>query len=111
MLLAGVEDRYVETVLGRIRLRVGGSGPPMLFWPSLLMDGTLWSGQVAHFIARFQVVLVDPPGHGGRDRGDGGFDPRSALRRTRAIRSSRGAGVSRGGERPDRRFLADQGGH
>jgi len=41
MLLAGVEDRYVETVLGRIRLRVGGSGPAMLFWPSLLMDGTL----------------------------------------------------------------------
>ena len=65
MLLAGVEDRYVETVLGRIRLRVGGAGPAMLFWPSLLMDGTLWSGQVAHFIDRFQVVLVDPPGHGG----------------------------------------------
>jgi len=65
MSLAGVEDRYVETVLGRIRLRVGGSGPAMLFWPSVLMDGTLWSGQLAHFIERFQVVLVDPPGHGG----------------------------------------------
>ncbi|MFF0264718.1 alpha/beta fold hydrolase [Kribbella sp. NPDC004536] len=60
-------DRYVETVLGRIRLRVVGSGPAMLFWPSLLMDGTLWSAQAAHFKDRFQVVLVDPPGHGGSD--------------------------------------------
>ncbi|WP_132212379.1 alpha/beta fold hydrolase [Kribbella steppae] len=64
MSLAGVEDRYVETVLGRTRLRVGGSGPAMLFWPSLLMDGMLWSGQAPHFIDRFQVILVDPPGHG-----------------------------------------------
>jgi len=59
-----MEDRYVDTVLGRIRLRVGGSGPAMLFWPSLLMDGMLWAGQVDHFAARFRVVLVDPPGHG-----------------------------------------------
>ncbi|WP_350281208.1 alpha/beta hydrolase [Kribbella sp. HUAS MG21] len=60
-----MQDRYVETVLGRIRLRVDGSGPAMLFWPSLLMDGTLWSAQAAHFADRFQVILVDPPGHGG----------------------------------------------
>ncbi|MBB6571761.1 alpha/beta fold hydrolase [Kribbella sandramycini] len=65
MTIGGVEDRFVETVLGRIRLRVGGSGPGMLFWPSLLMDGTLWAGQVEHFVDRFRVVLVDPPGHGG----------------------------------------------
>ncbi|GAA3117612.1 3-oxoadipate enol-lactonase [Kribbella aluminosa] len=62
-----MQDRYVETVLGRIRLRVDGSGQVMLFWPSLLMDGTLWSAQAAHFAARFQVVLVDPPGHGGSE--------------------------------------------
>lgn len=60
-----MEDRYVDTVLGRIRLRVGGSGPAMLFWPSLLMDGTLWAGQSAYFVDRFQVIVVDPPGHGG----------------------------------------------
>ncbi|MEV6410018.1 alpha/beta fold hydrolase [Kribbella sp. NPDC051718] len=58
-------DRYVDTVLGRIRLQVSGSGPAMLFWPSLLMDGGLWAGQAAHFADRFQVVVVDPPGHGG----------------------------------------------
>jgi 3-oxoadipate enol-lactonase len=67
MAIAGVEDRYVETALGRIRLRIGGSGPAMLFWPSLMLDGTIWSAQAAHFIDRFQVVLVDPPGHGGSE--------------------------------------------
>ncbi|WP_405061759.1 alpha/beta hydrolase [Kribbella sp. NBC_01505] len=65
MSLTGVQDRYVETVLGRIRVRVGGSGEAMLFWPSLLMDGTLWAAQAAHFADRYQVLLVDPPGHGG----------------------------------------------
>ncbi|MET7277340.1 alpha/beta hydrolase [Kribbella sp. NPDC005582] len=65
MSLTEVEDRYVETVLGQIRLRIRGSGETMLFWPSLLMDGTLWAAQLAHFADRYQVVLVDPPGHGG----------------------------------------------
>ncbi len=60
-----MEDQYVETVLGRIRLRVGGDGPAMVCWPSLLMDGTLWNEQAAYFVDRFRVVLVDPPGHGG----------------------------------------------
>ncbi|MDX2969264.1 alpha/beta fold hydrolase [Kribbella solani] len=60
-----MQDRYVETVLGRIRLRIDGSGPALLFWPSLLMDGTLWSAQAEYFAGRFQVILVDPPGHGG----------------------------------------------
>ncbi|HEY3556693.1 MAG TPA: alpha/beta hydrolase [Kribbella sp.] len=66
-------DRYVGTVLGRIRLRVDGSGPAMLFWPSLLMDGTLWSAQAAHFQDRFQVILVDPPGHGASEPLTGPF--------------------------------------
>ncbi|GAA3537758.1 alpha/beta hydrolase [Kribbella ginsengisoli] len=60
-----MKDQYVETVLGRIHLRVGGEGPAMVCWPSLLMDGTLWNAQAAYFADRFRVVLVDPPGHGG----------------------------------------------
>lgn len=71
-----MEDRCVETVLGRIRLRVDGSGPAMLFWPSLLMDGMLWAGQASYFAERHQVILVDPPGHGGSSplRREFGFD-------------------------------------
>lgn len=59
-----LEDRYVDTVLGRLRLRVGGQGPAILFWPSLLMDGSMWLAQAEHFLPRHRVVLIDSPGHG-----------------------------------------------
>ncbi|MEU4313082.1 alpha/beta fold hydrolase [Nocardia sp. NPDC024068] len=57
-------DRYIPTELGTLRVRVTGTGPAMLLWPSLLMDHTLWDAQVAHFSARFTTIAVDPPGHG-----------------------------------------------
>jgi 3-oxoadipate enol-lactonase len=55
----------VDTVLGRIRLQVGGIGEPIVFWPSLLMTGDMWWGVADELIARRQVILVDPPGQGG----------------------------------------------
>jgi 3-oxoadipate enol-lactonase len=57
-------DEDVPTVLGRLRVRVGGEGPAMLFWPSLMMDGSMWTAQADHFADTHRVVLVDPPGHG-----------------------------------------------
>src|SRR5271163_4584680 len=60
-----LREQTVDTVLGRIRLQVGGSGSPIVFWPSLLMTGGMWHGVAADLIARRQVVLVDPPGQGG----------------------------------------------
>ncbi|MCS7477425.1 alpha/beta fold hydrolase [Umezawaea endophytica] len=60
-------EQDVPTVLGRIRIRVGGAGPVIVFWPSLLMDGTMWAAQAEHFAATHRVVLVDPPGHGGSE--------------------------------------------
>jgi pimeloyl-ACP methyl ester carboxylesterase len=59
-----MQDRDIPTVLGRLRIQVGGGGPAMIFWPSLLMDGSMWSAQAAHFESDHQVVVVDPPGHG-----------------------------------------------
>ncbi|GAA4627746.1 alpha/beta fold hydrolase [Actinoallomurus vinaceus] len=61
-------DHEVETVLGRIHVRVGGEGPAMLFWPSLLMTSDMWAAQAAYFADRYRVVLVDPPGHGRSQR-------------------------------------------
>ena len=62
-----LDSRHVQTRLGRIRIRVGGEGPALLFWPSLLMDGSMWLAQAAYFMSRYRVVLVDPPGHGDSD--------------------------------------------
>jgi 3-oxoadipate enol-lactonase len=58
-------ERAVDTVLGTVRLRVGGTGAPIMFWPSLLMTGDMWNAVAADLVARSLVVLVDPPGHGG----------------------------------------------
>jgi 3-oxoadipate enol-lactonase len=60
-----LREQVVDTVLGRIRVQVGGSGSPIVFWPSLLMTGDMWHGVAENLIARRQVVLVDPPGQGG----------------------------------------------
>lgn len=71
-----LREQTVDTVLGRIRLQVGGSGAPIVFWPSLLMTGDMWIGVAAELIGRHQVVLVDPPGQGGSQPLTGffGFD-------------------------------------
>ena len=60
-----LREQTVDTVLGRIRLQIGGSGSPIVFWPSLLMTGDMWHGVADDLVARRQVVLVDPPGQGG----------------------------------------------
>jgi 3-oxoadipate enol-lactonase len=60
-----LREQSVDTVLGRIRLQVGGFGSPVVLWPSLLMTGDMWHGVAADLIANHQVVLVDPPGQGG----------------------------------------------
>jgi 3-oxoadipate enol-lactonase len=60
-----LRERMVNTVLGTVRVQVGGTGEPIVFWPSLLMTGDMWHGVADALVARSQVVLVDPPGHGG----------------------------------------------
>jgi 3-oxoadipate enol-lactonase len=59
-----VDDITIDTVLGRIRVRTRGSGEGIVFWPSLLMNGDMWTAQADHFAGDRRVVLVDSPGHG-----------------------------------------------
>src|SRR5262245_12267084 len=63
-----MEVREVDTVLGRVHVRISGAGEAMMFWPSLLMTGDMWAAQAAHFSAGHQVILVDPPGFGGSQK-------------------------------------------
>ncbi|TQK30288.1 alpha/beta fold hydrolase [Arthrobacter sp. SLBN-53] len=63
-----MESRTVATRLGRLRIQVDGAGDTMVFWPSLLMTGDMWSGQAAAFRDHFKVVLIDPPGHGASEK-------------------------------------------
>jgi 3-oxoadipate enol-lactonase len=59
-----LRERTVDTVLGKVRVQVGGTGTPIMFWPSLLMTGDMWHAVADGLVARSRVVLVDPPGHG-----------------------------------------------
>lgn len=62
-------DHLIVTRLGKLRVRVTrGDGDPILMWPSLLMDHSLWDAQVAHFAPRHTTIAVDPPGHGQSSR-------------------------------------------
>jgi 3-oxoadipate enol-lactonase len=60
-----LHEHAVDTALGTVRVQVAGTGAPIVFWPSLLMTGDMWRGVAEHLVARSQVVLIDPPGHGG----------------------------------------------
>jgi 3-oxoadipate enol-lactonase len=60
-----LHERTVNTALGTVRLQVAGSDAPIIFWPSLLMTGDMWHKVADKLVARSQVILVDPPGHGG----------------------------------------------
>ena len=58
----------VATPLGRVAICVSGDldakSVPVIMWPSLMMDHTLWSHQVAFLAGRVPTVSIDPPGHG-----------------------------------------------
>ncbi|MFE9062971.1 alpha/beta fold hydrolase [Streptomyces violaceusniger] len=67
--LEGTAEKLIPTSLGLVNVRVGGrsDGPAMVFWPSLMMDGTMWQHQYEHFAPAHRVVLIDSPGHGKSD--------------------------------------------
>lgn len=56
--------RQLSTVLGDINVEITGSGPAMVCWPSLLMNGEMWRAQAEYFSDRYQVISIDSPGHG-----------------------------------------------
>lgn len=63
-----MQTKTVLTNLGRVHLRIVGTGPAMVCWPSLLMTGMMWEGQIKHFSSSYRMILVDPPGHGESDK-------------------------------------------
>lgn len=54
----------IDTALGFINVQVSGTGQALVCWPSLLMNGQMWRAQAQHYSQRYQVVLIDSPGHG-----------------------------------------------
>jgi 3-oxoadipate enol-lactonase len=68
-----MDDVWLDTALGSVHVRVAGEGESLLFWPSLLMTGDMWSAQADHVGTDHRVILVDPPGHGKSEKLTGTF--------------------------------------
>jgi 3-oxoadipate enol-lactonase len=64
--LTAMPRRTVQTEFGDIVVRIADDGgkPFMVFWPSLLLDSSMWSRQVEHYAPGYRIVLIDPPGIG-----------------------------------------------
>lgn len=58
----------VTTVAGRLYVDDRGEGPPIVLWPSLLCDGTLFREQKDELARDHRVLTIDPPGHGRSER-------------------------------------------
>lgn len=58
------KNLHVSTNLGSIHISVSGHGPAMFFWPSLMMESSMWEQQAEFFNKDYQVILIDGPGHG-----------------------------------------------
>ncbi|WP_233835471.1 alpha/beta fold hydrolase [Paraburkholderia sp. ZP32-5] len=63
------QERKVLTEFGQVSIRTGGNenGRDMIFWPSLMLDASMWSYQFDHFAPDYRVVLINPPGIGESD--------------------------------------------
>jgi hypothetical protein len=57
--LTGAQQKRIKTAFGYVNVTVGGnaSGPAMVLWPSLMMQGSLLSYQYQHFASRYRMVL------------------------------------------------------
>jgi len=65
-LTADATTLHVPTRLGRLRVRVTGSGDPVVAWHSLFTDARSWDRLVPLLEGR-RLVLVDGPSSGGSD--------------------------------------------
>ena len=73
---APVEFRPVDLALGpaRMTMQVGGSGPALVLFHSLLADRTSFDLIAGPLAARHQVIALNLPGFGGSDAVDGGLE-------------------------------------
>lgn len=55
---------HVSTRVGSLAVEEAGSGPPVLLWPSLFCNRSMWRHQREALVGRYRLLLIDPPGHG-----------------------------------------------
>jgi haloacetate dehalogenase len=66
-LFLGFASEYVETTAGRIFVRVGGNGPPLLMLHGYPQTHVMWHHLAPALAERVSVVIADLPGYGASD--------------------------------------------
>ncbi|MBV9919196.1 MAG: alpha/beta hydrolase [Solirubrobacterales bacterium] len=61
---AGFEPAAVETSRGRIQMRMGGSGPPLLLLHGYPQTHLMWHAAAPRLADQFTVLAADLPGYG-----------------------------------------------
>ncbi len=56
--------QYLKTNVGILSVYIEGDGLPMILWPSVFMDHTIWEKQISALAMQYKVIAIDPPGHG-----------------------------------------------
>lgn len=56
--------RRIPTRVGELAVEQRGEGTPLLLWPSLLADRSMWRHQADELAGDYRLLLVDGPGHG-----------------------------------------------
>ena len=83
-LFDGFEPVDLNTPRGRVRARVGGSGPPLLLLHGYPQTHLMWHAVAPTLAARFTVVAADLPGYGDSFRPPVSEDHASHGKRTLA---------------------------
>lgn len=58
------ETRFVETVVGRLKVTTVGTGYPAVLWHSLFADERSWRRVAAELARDHRLILITAPGHG-----------------------------------------------
>lgn len=66
-LFPGFEARHLPTKAGKIFVRAGGDGPPLLLLHGYPQSGVMWHLVAPELSKQFKLVIADLPGYGGSD--------------------------------------------
>src|SRR6202051_727354 len=60
----GYATRWIDTSIGKIFARVGGSGPPLLLLHGHPQSNVMWHRVAPELAPHFTLVIADLPGYG-----------------------------------------------
>jgi len=63
-LFPGFDSKWIDTAIGRMFARVGGSGPPLMLLHGYAQTGVMWHRLAPALAEQFTLLIPDLPGYG-----------------------------------------------